>query len=95
MADVTTPVSSFSSSGPSVEYRVPICSTIFNLTLLPDEVLRLRSSGSVGLLVGDLGPGAVMIEEGDQGPVIYNKPFLNSACGEVSHQSSLGGHSQG
>ena len=34
-----------------MEYFVPICSTI--LTVLPDEVLRVRSSGSVGLLVSN------------------------------------------
>ena len=46
MAEVTAPVLSFSSSGPSLEYCVPICST--TLTVLPDD--NWRSSGSVGLL---------------------------------------------
>ena len=35
---------------------MPICFTI--LTVLPVGVLRLRSSGSVGLLAGDLGAEA-------------------------------------
>ena len=48
MAAVTAPISSFSSSGPSVEWCVPICCTI--LIVLPEELLKLRNSGSVGVL---------------------------------------------
>ena len=48
MVEVTAPISSFSSSGPSVEWCVPICCTI--LIVLPEEVVKLRNSGRVGLL---------------------------------------------
>ena len=48
MAAVTAPLSSFSSSGPSVEWCMPICCTI--LIVLPEELLKLRNSGSVGAL---------------------------------------------
>lgn len=40
---------------------MPICSTI--LIVLPDEVLKLRSSGSVGLLASDLGAEAIKLME--------------------------------
>ena len=52
MTEVTAPVSSFSSKGPSMGYFVPNWCTI--LIVLPDEVLKLKSSGSVGPLVSDL-----------------------------------------
>ena len=48
MVAVTAPISSFSSSGPSVEWCMPICCTI--LIVLPEEVVKLRNAGSVGLL---------------------------------------------
>ena len=48
MPEVTVPVLSFNSSGPSIEYFVPICWNMF--IVAPDEVLKLRSSGRVGLL---------------------------------------------
>ena len=61
---------------------MPIWSTI--LTVLPDEVLRLTSSGSVGLLSSDLAVEAVMMEGGDQEPVIH-KPFKPFFCA-ATHQ---------
>ena len=61
---------------------MPIWCTI--LTVLPDEVLRLRRSGSVGLLFSDIGAEAVMIQVRDQELVIY-KPFKQFSC-TTTHQ---------
>ena len=64
---------------------MPNCSTI--LTVFPAEVLNFKSTGSVGLLANNLSVEAVMMEEGDQGPVLH-KPCIQTV---LLHCNSLDG----
>ena len=78
MVEVTAPLSSFSSSGPSVEWCVPICCTI--LIVLPEEVVKLRNSGSVGLLASTPIATTMIMETGMSISHTLNVMQLGGMC---------------